>query len=83
MSERATRCKLRPIARGLIADCSVVGKTLQAKTEFVSVGLFVSVSFEPCRVFHLLNALSCRSAAAVSSSHVNLMQECEESVAID
>ncbi len=31
VSERATRCKLRPIARGLIADCSVVGKTLQAK----------------------------------------------------
>lgn len=33
--------------------------------------------------FHLLNALSCPNTAAVSSPHGNLMQECQESVAID
>lgn len=59
--------KLRLMAHD--PDCGVVGKS----------GMFFGGGLEPCRVFHLLDALSCCNTVAVSSSHSDLMQECQES----
>lgn len=47
VSERVAHRKLRPIARGPIADCSVVGKTLQAKRRCF-FGTLLGVSPSKC-----------------------------------